>query len=91
MKTLRNGLYYQSDNQTREPIEWLVLEKADKKALLISKYGTRWTRTGYDKYNSDFYSYDYYAKTITGWGKINDCYISDTCGVRPAMWIDLDL
>lgn len=33
------GSYYQSDNQTKEPIEWLVLEKVDKKALLISKYG----------------------------------------------------
>ncbi len=47
MKALHNGLesgslffgsYYQSDNKTKEPIEWLVLEKADKKALLISKY-----------------------------------------------------
>ena len=32
------GSYYQNDNQRKEPIEWIVLDKKDNQALLISKY-----------------------------------------------------
>lgn len=32
------GLYYKSNNYTKEPIEWIVLERTGNEVLLISKY-----------------------------------------------------
>ena len=37
--TVKFGKYYQSNNTTKEDIEWQVLAKEDNRALLISKYG----------------------------------------------------
>ncbi|MBO5223258.1 MAG: TIR domain-containing protein [Clostridia bacterium] len=36
--TCKFGSYYQSNDTTKEPIEWLVLAREGSKALLISKY-----------------------------------------------------
>ena len=32
------GRYFQNDNKKKEPIEWIVLDKKDNQALLISKF-----------------------------------------------------
>ena len=37
-KTLTFGSYYQNDENTKTPIEWIVLSREENKALLISKY-----------------------------------------------------
>ena len=38
METIKFGSYWQTDDEVKEPIEWLVLAEKDGKALLISKY-----------------------------------------------------
>lgn len=40
---IKLGNYYIDDSNTREPIEWLVLEKKENKVLLISKYGIEYS------------------------------------------------
>ena len=39
MKTIKFGNYCQTNNEVKEPIEWLVLDEKDGKTLLLSKYG----------------------------------------------------
>ena len=36
---IKFGSYYQNDPNKKEPIEWIVLDKENDQALLISKYG----------------------------------------------------
>jgi hypothetical protein len=36
--TLSFGSYYQMNDKTKEPIEWIVLEKKENRVLLLSKY-----------------------------------------------------
>lgn len=38
MDTVTFGSYYQSNSNTKEPIEWIVLARQNNKALLLSKY-----------------------------------------------------
>lgn len=38
MDTVTFGSYYQSNSSTKEPIEWIVLDRQGNKALLLSKY-----------------------------------------------------
>ena len=38
MQSIKFGRYYQSNSTDKESIEWLVLEREEDKALLISKY-----------------------------------------------------
>lgn len=38
-ETVTFGSYYKNNSNTKEPIEWIVLEKTNGKALLITKYG----------------------------------------------------
>ena len=38
MRTIKFGSYYQKNISIKEPIEWIVLDKQDGKALLLSKY-----------------------------------------------------
>ena len=38
LKTIKFGSYYQSSKNSKEPIEWLVMDKKRKDILLISKY-----------------------------------------------------
>lgn len=38
MDTVKFGSYQQDNSRTVSPIEWIVLEKGDNKALLLSKY-----------------------------------------------------
>ena len=37
-ETIKFGSYYQSNDSTKEPIEWIVLEIKEDTALIISKY-----------------------------------------------------
>ena len=38
METVKFGSYYQSNGFTKEPIEWIVLDRQGGRALLLSKY-----------------------------------------------------
>ena len=38
MKTIFMGNYWQTNNQQKEPIEWIVLKEEDEKIYLLSKY-----------------------------------------------------
>lgn len=38
MDTVTFGSYYQSNSSTKEPIEWIVLDRQGNKTLLLSKY-----------------------------------------------------
>ena len=38
MDTVTFGSYYQSNSNTKEPIDWIVLDRQEDKALLLSKY-----------------------------------------------------
>lgn len=47
---IKFGNYPQSNSDTKEPIEWLVLDFSDKKALIISRYGLDARPYHYDEY-----------------------------------------
>ena len=38
METIKFGNYWQTNNEVKEPIEWLVIDEKDGKTLLLSKY-----------------------------------------------------
>ena len=38
METVKFGSYYQSNSHSKEPIDWLILDRQENKALLLSKY-----------------------------------------------------
>lgn len=65
-ETITFGSYYQSNDGTKEPVEWIVLETKEDSALIISKYvldfkpyhrgmGVTWSRCNIRKWlNSEF-------------------------------------
>lgn len=69
MQTITFGNYYKSNSSSKEPIEWIVLEKQNGKALVMSKYildaksyndenkEVTWENSSLRKWlNSDFYN-----------------------------------
>lgn len=63
------GSYYQSNAETKDPIEWIVLEKDEKKALMISKYAL--DAMPFD----DKGRYDWSSSSLRAWlnGKFIEC------------------
>ena len=69
---------YEQDNNTsngKENIEWLVLEKEDKKALLISKYAL-----DCQKYNSEYTSVTWESCTLRKW--LNGTFLNNAFGEK---------
>ena len=67
--TYKFGKYYQSNNTTKEDIEWQVLAKEGSKALLISKYGL-----DCKKYNEEITSVYWSHCTLRKW--LNNDFIN---------------
>lgn len=69
---------YEQDNNTsngKENIEWLVLEKKDKEALLISKYAL-----DCQEYNSEYEDITWESCTLRKW--LNDTFLNDAFNAK---------
>ncbi|MBR2067454.1 MAG: leucine-rich repeat protein, partial [Solobacterium sp.] len=59
-ETIKLGSYYQSNSTTKEPIEWIVLKREGRYALVVSKYILY-----VDRFNNSYDLYNY--PTTTDW------------------------
>ena len=68
--TMEFGNYYQSSQDSKEPIEWIILEERGNSLLLLSKYAL-----DLQPYNTDFVDVTWETCTLRKW--LNDTFLGE--------------